>query len=160
MNDKQFREIFIKFLKERCAIAGLEYSNSKVDAQRIVRLLVNTEVGDDSAIPPHREIKKSIVVKEDYVILDFNYDALFDNFIGIDYEEEAVAYAINLSKKITSREIEAKLWMDYFIKPLIESNINTKTVYLVTSINNSGWESDIWDDVVIVPETVEKLLGE
>jgi hypothetical protein len=50
--------------------------------------------------------------------------------------------------------------MDYFIKPLIESNINTKTVYLVTSINNSGWESDIWDDVMEVPETVEKLLGE
>ena len=151
MTREEHKEIILQFLKQHPSLSDLQYSEEPAVDQKIVRLVV-----DDSN--NHRKIKKSFVYNKEHTIIDPFYEQLFDSFTGITFHEETVNFIKNIASKIVTREDEIKFVLEFFTKQLIKTNIDSKILYFVTS-DNSAWDSEIWDETIIVPDTVEELLG-
>jgi hypothetical protein len=151
MTDNEHKEIILQFLKQHSSLSDLKYSDSELPNQKIVRLVV-------SDLENHRTQKKSFVYNKDYSIIDPFYEQLFESFTNISFNQETVEFIKNIASEITTREEEISFVLEFFTKPLIATNIDSPVLYFVTS-DNSAWDSDIWDETILVPNTVEELLG-
>lgn len=151
MTREEHNKIFFDFIKQHPSLSDLQYSDKKVVDQKIVRLVV----GD---LENHRITKKSFVYTKNYTIIDPFYEQLVESFLSVTFNQETVEYIKNIVSQIDTREEQIQLALEFFTKPLIASNIDSKILYFVTS-DNSAWDSEIWDETITVPNTVEELLG-
>ena len=151
MTREEHNKIFFDFIKQHPSLSDLQFSDKPVDAQKIVRLIV-------SDLENHRINKKSFVYTTDYTIIDPFYEQLVESFLSVTFNQETVQYIKNIVSQIDTREEQIELALEFFTEPLIASNIDSKILYFVTS-DNSAWDSEIWDETITVPNTVEELLG-
>jgi len=151
MTREEHKQIFFDFVKQHSSLSDLKFSDQKVDNQKIVRLVV-------SDLDNHRTNKKSFVYTKEYAIIDPFYEQLVESFLSITFNEETVQYIKNIVSEIDTREEQIELALEFFAKPLIESNIESEVLYFVTS-DTPTWDSEIWDETILVPNTVEELLG-
>lgn len=151
MTREEHKKIFFDFVKQHPSLSDLQYSDKTVSGQNIVRLIV-------SDLEKHRTNKKSFVYNKEYTIIDPFYEQLVESFLSITFNQETVEYIKNIVSQIDTREEQIELALEFFTKPLITSNIDSPILYFVTS-DNSAWDSEIWNETIIVPNTVEELLG-
>lgn len=152
MTREEHKKIFFDFIKQHPSLSDLQYSDKKVANQKIVRLIV-----DD--LDKHRTIKKSFVYNKEYTIIDPFYEQLVESFLSITFNQETVEYIKNIVSQIDTREEQIQLALEFFTEPLIASNIDSKVLYFVTS-DTPTWDSELWDETIIVPNTVEEVVGE
>lgn len=152
MTREEHNKIFFDFIKQHPSLSDLQYSDKIVDDQKIVRLIV-------SDLNNHRTNKKSFVYNKDYTIIDPFYEQLVESFLSITFNQETVEYIKNIISEIDTREEQIDLALEFFTKPLIASNIDSKVLYFVTS-DTPTWDSELWDETIIVPNTVEEVVGE
>lgn len=151
MTREEHKKIFFDFVKQHPSLSDLKFSDQKVNNQKIVRLVV-------SDLDNHRTNKKSFVYTKEYTLVDPFYEQLVESFLSITFNQETVQYIKNLVSVIDTREEQIELALEFFAKPLIESNIESEVLYFVTS-DTPTWDSEIWDETILVPNTVEELLG-
>jgi len=151
MTLEEHKKIFFDFLKQHPSLSDLKFSEKKVAVQKIVRLVV----GD---LNNHRSNKKSFVYTKEYTIIDPFYEQLVESFTSISFHQETVEYIKTVVSEIDTREEQIELVLEFFTEPLIESNIDTKVLYFVTS-DTPAWDSEIWDETIVVPNTVEEIVG-
>jgi len=151
MTLEEHKKIFFDFVKQHPSLSDLKFSDEKVDNQKIVRLVV-------SDLNNHRTQKKSFVYKKDYTIIDPFYEQLVESFLSVTFNQETVQYIKNVVSEIDTREEQIQLVLEFFTKPLIASNIDSQVLYFVTS-DTPTWDSEIWDETIVVPNTVEEIVG-
>lgn len=151
MTREEHNKIFFDFIKQHPSLSDLKFSDEKLINQKIVRLVVND-------LNKHRITKKSFVYTEEYAIIDPFYEQLVESFLSVTFNKETVEYIKTVISEIDTREEQIALALEFFTKPLIESNIDSKILYFVTS-DTPAWDSEIWDETIIVPNTVEEIVG-
>ena len=122
---EQHQQVFFDFVKGHDELSDLSYTEERRE-QEIVGLMVkgNPEE-DDIVFLPFLET----LSKEDMAVVDPNYDELYESFLKIDHNLDSVEYMQSLVEENLDRTRIAKLAVDLIVKPLIESNIDAKTVY-------------------------------
>lgn len=158
LTPKEHAAIFFEFIKSHSSFEDMPFGTPPQN-QQIVRLIVDKdETTSEEDIPVYRKIKKSIVPGEGFVIVDPQYDNIYKSFLGLTYNLDSVEFIKQLGESISTPEEVAALWLELFINPLSES-VNAGTLYVVTIGDNTGWNSDIWDETVKISGTVEDFLG-
>ena len=167
MND--YSKQFFDFLKKHPSLTDIPYSDTPVENQKFIKINVpkivpepGVDIDAPDYKPSYRKIRKSVVVGENSIIIDPNYNNLWYSFSIMDYPSivDAVAYFKELAKSVETVEQEAQFWVEYFVKPLKDANIDKKNVYFVTTKDNNGWNDYPWDESVdILNGTVEDYVG-
>ena len=149
MTTKEHEQFFFEFVKAHDLLKHLSYGDATQD-QKIVAVLVNDDDASDreleTYVPYYADYIKRFMI-EGTVIIDPNYDNIYYNFINIDFAEESVNYIKSLVESKTTREEVTQIVVDLIIKPLIDSNIQANTVYIVV---HSHWNTDWADEVIKV----------
>ena len=146
MRDSLIHEqVFFDFVKNHDILQHLKYTEERRKGQQIIGLLVGGDPGEDDTVfvPYVRELLK----EDDVTIIDPNYDEIYNNFIHLDHNLDSIEYIKNLFDNAETKEETLELILSLIIKPLIESNINTKKVYFRVK---PYWNTEWCDQVIEV----------
>ena len=134
MTTVNHEQVFLEFVKHHDVLQHLTYSDSKIENQKIIGLLETVE-NDDIFIPFFNNL-----VQEGDVLINPNYDELYNSFLKIDYNLESVQYIKTRVENIQTKEQLIDFLVSVIIKPLIASNINAKNVYFrITPSFTTDW---------------------
>jgi hypothetical protein len=134
-------QVFLEFVKGHDELQHLSYSKTKIKNQKIIGLSEETE--NDTIFKP---FIKTLITETD-ILVDPNYDEIYNNFIHLDHNLDSIEYIKNLFDVAETKEKTLELILSLIIKPLIESNINTKKVYFRVK---PYWNTEWCDEVIEV----------
>lgn len=146
MRDSLIHEqVFFDFVKHHDILQHIKYTEEKRQDQKIIGLQVGGEPGEDNDVfvPYVKELMK----QDDVVIIDPNYDEIYNSFLGIDYAQDSVQYITELFDSVDTREELLQLILNLIIKKLIASNIDAKKVYFRVK---PYWDTEWCDEVIEV----------
>lgn len=161
----QYKEVFFNFVKQHSALSYLEYSDSPVPNQEIIRLIVSDHYNDTNKdkldfTPEYignvskSNYQKTVCISNEFFVLDPSWDEIVYDFTNQSYIPDTVAYFNETYFKTPmDRQQQADFLLEMMLKPLIAQNINRKTVYVVTS-DFQGWQCDIWANEIRVETTI------
>jgi hypothetical protein len=139
MTTVNHEQVFLEFVKHHDDLQHLSFSDTKVKNQKIIGLL-ETEENHDVFTP----FIKKLLTQND-VLIDPNWDEVYNSFLGIKHNEETVEYIKKIAEALETKEEVLEFLLSYIIKPLIDSNINAEKVYFRIK---PTWNTD-WCDTVI-----------
>jgi len=165
MTREEHKNVFFNFIKQHPLLADLIYQTdlANINPPRIVRLKVRflkDDTDDSRTTPPsYRKLRKSVVISDNFVIFDPNYDNLFLSFINTDFNDETVDFIKDAFKVFETKNPKdiINMLLEFVILPLVSANLNTKTLYVVTR-DISEWEHEVWDETIVVQGLVEDFL--
>lgn len=141
MTTVNHEQVFLEFVKHHDDLQHLSFSDAKVKNQKIIGLL-ETEENDDVFTP----FIKNLLTQND-VLIDPNWDEVYNSFLGIKHNEETVAYIKEIVDSIETKEEVLEFLLSYIIKPLIDSNIVADKIYFRIK---PTWNTEWCDKVVEV----------
>lgn len=145
LTPKEHEAIFFEFVKAHDEMLHIKYSETKKTTQKIIGLKVAGIPGeDDEVFLPYAE---ELLKEKNTILIDPDYDQLYESFLNIDYNLETVEYMRQLVETDVSRERISQLVIDLIIKPLIASNINAKKVYFRIKPH---WDTSWCDSIIEV----------
>lgn len=147
MTPAEHERVFFEFVKNHPVFSNLKFSEQKVD-QEIIGVLVHDDTAEGRELPTYIPYYLDELYKledSESVIIDPNYDTLYQSFIEQDHDLESIEYMKSLVESKTTREELTEIAIELIVKPLIASNIDAKKVYIVI---HSHWAKD-WLDKVI-----------
>jgi hypothetical protein len=127
LTPKEHEAIFLEFIKAHDEMLHIKYTETKRPDQEIIGLRVAGVPGEDDEV--FLPFVEELLKEEDTILIDPDYDKLYESFLNIDYNLETVEYMRQLVESDVSRERISQLVIDLIIKPLIASNIDAKKVY-------------------------------
>jgi hypothetical protein len=144
-NSLNHEKVFFDFVKNHDILQHISYSENIITNQKIIGLQVDGLPGEDNEIfvPYVQELLK----QTDVVIIDPNYDEIYNNFIKLGHNEDSIEYIKNLFDDAETKEELLHLIINLIIKPLIECNINAKKVYFRVK---PYWNTEWCDQVIEV----------
>ena len=132
-------QVFLEFVKHHDDLQHLSFIDTKVQNQKIIGLLETEEI-DEIFVP----FIENLLTEKD-VLIDPNWDEVYNSFLGIKHNEETVTYIKEIADAIETKEEVLEFLLSYIIKPLIDSNINAEKVYFRIK---PTWNTE-WCDTVI-----------
>jgi hypothetical protein len=85
--------------------------------------------------------------QSDVVVIDPNYDEIYNGFSNIDYAADSIAYINEVFDSTKTREELLEVILNLIIKKLIASNIDAKKVYFRVK---PYWNTEWCDEVIEV----------
>lgn len=146
MRDSLIHEqVFFDFVKNHDILQHLKYTEERRKGQQIIGLLVGGDPGEDNTVfvPYVRELME----QSDVVVIDPNYDEIYNSFSNIDYAADSIEYISNLFDSTETREELLEVILNLIIKKLIASNIDAKKVYFRVK---PYWNTEWCDEVIEV----------
>jgi hypothetical protein len=145
LTSAEHKKVFFDFVKNHDEMIHIKYVDESIQDQQIIGLMVPGIPGEDDVIflPYVEELLK----EENTILIDPDYDQLYESFLGLDHNLESVEYMQQLVETDTSRERVSQLVIDLIIKPLIALNIDAKKVYFRIKPH---WITDWCDQVIEV----------
>jgi hypothetical protein len=146
MRDSLIHEqVFFDFVKNHDILQHLKYSENTIETQKIIGLQVDGEPGEDNELfVPY---VKQLMKQSDVVVIDPNYDEIYNSFSNIDYASDSVEYINNLFDSTETKEELLEVILNLIIKKLIASNIDAKKVYFRVK---PYWNTEWCDEVIEV----------
>jgi hypothetical protein len=123
----EHQKVFFDFVKNHDEMKHITYASTKKRGQEIIGVMVPGIPGeDDIAFLPFVE---ELLKEEETLLIDPDYDQLYESFLQIDHNLDSVEYMRELVEEDTSREKVTQLVIDLIVKPLIASKLNAKKIY-------------------------------
>lgn len=146
MRDSLIHEqVFFDFVKNHDILQHLKYTKTRRKDQKIIGLEVGGEPGEDNDLFfPYVE---KLMEQSDVVVIDPNYDEIYNSFSNIDYAADSIEYISNLFDSTETREELLEVILNLIIKKLIASNIDAKKVYFRVK---PYWNTEWCDEVIEV----------
>lgn len=132
------KESFFRFVKNHDLFKDIEFSDSPVKDQQIVAVLC-ASAGDCS-----------VSAEKDSIVIDPDYDEIYNGFLHLDHDKEAIGHIRNLldNRAKDNKELVAKFIVDHVIRPMINSNIKAKKVYFVLG-DGKNWKDLSWANLIM-----------
>jgi hypothetical protein len=151
MTSVNHEQVFLNFLKNHPVFSDLNFLDNPRDDQQVIGIIVNDSNVEgrelDSYIPYYLDDIQKLKNQES-VVLDPNYDILYDSFIQLNHNLDSIDYIKSIVESKTTKEELTEVAIELIVKPLIACNIDSKNVYFVI---HSHWNTE-WCDKVIEVE--------
>lgn len=124
---EQHQQVFFDFVKNHDEMQHIKYASTKKRGQEIIGLMVPGNPGEDDQI--FLPFVEELLKEEGSLLIDPDYDQLYESFLQIDHNLDSVEYMLSLVEADTSREKVTQLVIDLIVKPLIASKLDAKKIY-------------------------------
>lgn len=145
MTPAEHEQFFIEFVKQHDIMTHIKYREDKLEGQQIIGILVQEEPGPNNE--QFNIFLGDLLREPNTIFIDPNYNAIYENFINIDFAKESVDYIKTVFESASTKEQLLELILNLIIKKLIASNIDASKVYFIIKPN---WATDWLDKVIEV----------
>ena len=151
MTDLEHEQLFFDFVKQNPQLEHLSYRTTVLKTQKIIGILVDeSSYGDkdsDTYVPYYTDYIKNLESQSGTVIIDPNWDKIYDNFINLDHCQDSIDYIKSIVESLDTRELVGDFIVEKIAKKLVASLINAKKVYFVI---DDTWSTDWLNEVIEV----------
>jgi hypothetical protein len=151
MTDLEHEQLFFDFVKQNPQLEHLSYRTTVLKTQKIIGILVDeSSYGDkdsDTYVPYYTDYVKNLESQTSTVIIDPNWDKIYDNFINLDHGQDSIDYIKSVVESLDTRELVGEFIVEKIAKKLVASLINAKKVYFVI---DDTWSTDWLNEVIEV----------
>lgn len=129
-------EVFFDFVVQHDILKHIVFGEKPM-GQKVIAVIG----ADETAIPAIRDLLKT----PNTIIIDPNWDAIYENFINLDYNLESIAYIKSLVEAFDPNQTQT--YIDGLVKKMIERGIVADKIYVRIP---SSADKSFYDEVIEV----------
>lgn len=151
MTDQEHLQLFFNFVKQNPQLEHLSYRTTALKTQKIIGILVDessaSDKNSDTYVPYYSDYIENLKTQTSTVVIDPNWDKIYDNFINLDHYQESIDYIKSVVESLETRQQVGEFIVENIAKKLVANLINARKVYFVI---DDTWSTDWFNEVIEV----------